>query len=285
VNEFYTLLIVAWIVYLSETIWWVRERQVVVTGMAIGEFRAHYGPVWLIAREHGFFCPRIIPPFTFSFLIGVVTPSRPGTSKDRVRATEAARTAMRLAARPMGVGEAIWAYVFVGIPLAIVLFGFLRTWLVLLALLLVMIVGALAAYRFAWRALRPADPHGWRSHAWLMAVSPLGTIRAADHLTRDALADYAPIVAVTTLARPEDATRIARLAYFDCGGGQQATTFNRDEYTLLAPLMAADVFAPPERESSQMCGYCPRCHTQLTRPSGVCPDCHTIGIVRFATNG
>lgn len=284
-SEFYTLLFVAWVVYLSETIWWVRERQVVLTGKTIGGFRAHYGPALLVTRDQGTFCPRFIPPFTCSFDLDTAGTRRAPVSADRARAVETARSAIEASARVRSIGELIWAYVFVGIPVIIAVFGFLRTWLLLAALLVALFVIALAAYRSAWRELHPAEPRGWRSHGFLMAISPLGVIRAADRLTRHALAEFAPMTAMTLLATREDAIRVARLAYFDGAGRDRPATFSREECTLIAPLLAADLFAPPERENAQMSGYCPRCHAQLTRATGPCPDCQTVGILRFATNG
>ncbi len=284
-NEFSTLLIVAWAVYLSETVWWVRDRQLVLTGRTIGAFRAHYGPRWLVSREQGTFCPRFIPPFEYSFAFDPGGARRSSRVKDPARVVHAARDVIEAAARLKLIGEAIFGYVFVVIPVVIALFGFLRTWIILLGLLVASILVAAFAYRSAWRRLYPSNPRGWRSHAALMVVSPLGTIRAADRLTRTALAEYAPMIALTMLATRGEAVRVARLAYFDSGTRETPPVFNRDDYALIAPLMAADVLAPPARENAEMRGYCPRCHAQLTHATGLCPDCHTIGIFRFASNG
>jgi hypothetical protein len=279
--EILVFLVVLWCVYLSDSVWWIRQDTVVLSGSRVGQFTAQAGPSLEIRDGTGFALTSLFPPFTYSFECAFYR----GNESTRSSPTDAqlerlATQALVLAAPLRRLGEGLWIYLFVVAPIVIATFGLARTWLVLVVILLLWLVAIVVMFRRAWRQLYAGTASAWKSDAILMVLSPLGAIRAADKLTRTALAASNPLQAASLVASPEEFCRLARLMYFD-------------QTALLPPALKEDVDrilqkrriralfdAAPAREPG-MTGFCPRCHTQVMRSSGNCPDCVELAVTPF----
>jgi hypothetical protein len=276
VTDSLVLIVVAWLVYVSDALWWVKPERVVLSGRTPGRLRAQLGPTYVLRGEGGVFLPRPTPPFDNHFEVDVTATGRKRSAEAIVAAAEAAVTA----ARPLlQLGAVLWCYCFVTAPLLIVTFGLSRVWPLLLIGLFALALIVVTCFARQWRVLRPQNPGGWKEHAVPMILSPVAAICAADTLTRSACASFDGLAVVAARAAGDDFIRIARLQYFSPEDATSAAT-SRLESIVDRSVLAA-ILKPPLPESEAMKGYCPRCHTQLVRESGDCPECHRIGIVPF----
>jgi hypothetical protein len=277
VTESLALIVVAWLVYVSDALWWVKPERVVLSGRTPGSLRAQLGPTHVLRGESGVFLPRLTPPFDNNFEVDVTATGRKRSAEAIVAAAETAI----IAARPLvHLGAVLWCYCFVITPVLIVTFGLPRLWLPVLIGLLTLAIIVVACFARQWRVLRPQNPGGWKEDAVPMILSPVAAICAADTLKRSACASFDGLAVVAALATRDDFIRIARLHYFSPGDGTAETS--RLESLVDVSVLAA-ILEPPLPESEEMRGYCPRCHTQLVRESGDCPECHRIGIIPFGS--
>ena len=272
-NDVLGLVLVAWIVYLWDAAWWVGPDSIVLTGRQASCMHVARGPRWVLRGDAGVFIPRLIPPFNYHLEVQPRMAAA-GGADDAV--IVAAAEAAFAAARPLlGLGAALWGFCFVAAPALMAAFGLKRVWIALAAVLFgaaILIVGVFAR---SWRRLYPHDRTGWRSHALPMILSPLAAICAADVLTRAACASFSGVAVAAALAPRDEFLRMARLYYFPVGGDDELKS------VLAAKGLTASLFVPPDRRDPDMVGFCPRCHTQLSRSSGMCPDCGDVAVVAF----
>ena len=155
--------------YVSDAVWWTTSNSLMLTGSRIGEFRAQLGPSLPLREGTGFFAPPLFPPFRHSFQFEL--DAQPDTGRKpakRASVERLAAQALSLAAPLRRLGEGLWIYLFVVVPLAIGSLGLIRTWAPLLALLALWLTAIVLTYRRSWRTLHEAHPSGWRSDAALM---------------------------------------------------------------------------------------------------------------------
>jgi hypothetical protein len=272
VTEVLGLVFVAWLVYVSDAVWWIKPDRIVLYGRRKGDWREQLGPQFVLRGEGGLFVPRIVPAFRHHFELDATSPGTRRWTEREIRA--AADRALR-AARPLHqLGTGLWIYCFAIAPLALAIVGLRRVWPAIVAGLFAAAIAIVRVFARAWPRLHPDNPGGWKSDAWPMILSPLAAICAADTLTRSVFASVNGLAVVRALATPEGFLRIARFYYF-----------NVDRNPALEALMARDledaVRTPPARSDTEMEGYCPRCHTQLARATGPCPECLDIQVVSF----
>ncbi len=266
------LVLVAWLVYISDALWWITPERVVLSGRRAGEMRAQLGPAYTIRGDNGVFVPRLAPPFERHFELDAAAE---GGKRAKDAAIVAAAEAAMDAAKPLDrLGAWLWWFCFGIAPALLIVFGLRRVWLPLLIALFTAATVIVMQFARAWRTLYPADRDGWKGHALPMILSPLAAICAADALTRRACAPFDGFAVLGVLAANDDFLRIARRYYFS------------PERHRLQPLVAARglegaLLEPPIRTGADMEGYCPRCHTQLIRSSGDCPECLDVPIVAF----
>ena len=210
-TEALALVVVAWIVYVSDALWWVKPERVILWGRTVGSLHAQFGPEYALRGDSGVFIPRLAPPFHINFEVDVTAPGRKAPAEDIVAAARAATVAARPLTR---LGILLWGYCFIVAPLLIVTVGLLRVWLPVLVGLFALAIVIVASFARQWRALRPRDPGGWKGEALPMILSPLAAICAADNLTRSACARFDGLAVVAALATRDDFVRIARLYYF-----------------------------------------------------------------------
>jgi hypothetical protein len=276
--EVVTLVGVLWCVYLSEIVWWTTDDHLILTGRRSGTFKGQYGPSLHLRDRQGFLAPSLVPPFAvlFECRLGGRSDTRPAARSLVERSVARALTAT-VPLRQLGAG--LWLYVFIVAPAVIVFFGLRRTWQPLVAVLAMWLLAIILTYRRSWTKLYPDRPGGWRNDAVLMALSPLGAIRAADRLSRNALADLSAMRVASVIASQDEFCRLARLVYFDIDARHDA---RQEIDRILEAERWAGIFVAPPAAESGMKGFCPRCHTQLLRDAGECPDCVGVLIRSFA---
>ena len=266
------LVAVAWLVYVSDALWWVGPDRIVLSGRDAGSMRAQLGPAFTLRQESGVFAPRLTPPFDHHFEVGA--PADAGRGSDEA-AIIAAATAAMTAVRPLQrLGAALWGFCFLVAPALMITLGLRRVWLVLVVVLFGSAIAIAACFARAWRSVHPREPGGWKNEVTPIILSPLAAICAGDTLTRKACASFSGLAVVGALATREEFLRIARFHYF--------APDNHALDALLSEKGLKDaLLQPPPRAGLEMEGYCPRCHTQLLRGIGDCPECRDVAIVPF----
>jgi hypothetical protein len=278
-TELLPLLVVLACVYVSDALWWTGERSLILTGRRPGEFRAHCGPTLPVRGGRGFFVSTLAPPFAYSFELDL--DDGPDRKADRATVERTTQQVLRLAAPLRRLGEGLWIFLFILVPLIVTTLGLSGTWMPLLAILLIWLVAIVVTYRRAWRTLHDGAS-GWKSDAMLMILSPPGAIRAADRLTRRALRPLGAMRVASVVADRDEWLRLARLHYFEEAAVSQAA---RGEIEAILRPDGIRALAMPPPQSPGMLGFCPRCHEQVLRESGECPDCLGIPIRAFASEG
>jgi hypothetical protein len=265
-------------IYVSECACWVENGAVLLTGLRKKRWRARVGPMLAMGRKGGF---SMIPPWpplsTATSWPGAMSIER-GIDLDlspRVR-KEAAKTIERFysVAEPLWIGSnAFWIFLFCVAPAIVYWRGLAATWPTLLLCGLAILGFILHMFWRAYGALFPDAAADRRSKTLLMGLSPLGAIRAVDHLAWRLLAGIHPLVAAVELCDRADAVRLARLMYFGPP--------NRDErirrFLEQSDLWDAVVAAPAGEPGAT--AFCPRCHAQYIRADGECSDCSGVVLV------
>jgi hypothetical protein len=250
-------------------------------GSRIGDFRAHKGASIELRDGKGFFLTTPLPPFRYAFECPITAESAAGAKRPKRSHTEQLVTqALSLASPLRRLGEGLWVYVFIVVPVTIATFGLLVVWLPLLLVLLVWLAVIVIMFRRSWLRLHPDKPAAWRSDAALMVLSPLGAIRVADRLTRSALADLGGLRVASVIAAPDEFCRLARLIYFDDDAPTDEGLKAEIDQIVESTRLRSKFDAAPTRDSG-MLGFCRRCHTQVMRADGTCPDCVTQPITPF----
>jgi hypothetical protein len=272
VTEVLGLVLVAWLVYVSDAVWWIKPDRIVLYGPAGCKLGAQLGPRFVLRGSSGLFIPGLFPAFHMHFEVDATSGAAQRTKeRDIVAVAEQACAAAR---RLHQLATILWVHCFVLAPALLVTFGLRRVWIFIIVGLFggaVVIVGFFAR---AWRFLYPSDSPGWKREVLPMVLSPFAAICAADTLTRPLFLSFNGLAVVRALATRQDFLRIVRFYYF-------RDDPNPAVHGLLARDVEDAVRTPPARAGMEMEGYCPRCHTQLTRLTGTCPECLDIEIVPF----
>ena len=211
---------------------------------------------------------------------------------DPVAALERARKIREASRRLRGSGATLFLLMFVGAPLATILFGIRVSILpVILTLFIVVMANTVAWFRLH-RAHFPLERYDRILHACIMPIAwPMGP-RAADLVCRHALDGFHPVAGLGLVdvrsrasaadplvrrllhelpPRPGDPTdpvvvahreRLRRAALSHLPGLELPSTIGRS--------------APEEVDGHR---YCPRCHAWYDDPVTTCPTCRDLPLV------
>jgi hypothetical protein len=273
-----TFFAIVLVVYAAECVYRVGNGAIVLSGARRGRWRARIGPMLTLGGKGGASVAPLLPP-----LATVALCADPGSSTDTAPLSKAAQkaAAKRIeqffdAAGAVWIGcNTLWVFVWCLAPAIVFFRGLAGTWPRLLLSGLVILGFILFTFWRAHRALYPDARAERRSQTMLMAVSPLGAIRAVDHLSRPLLAETHPLVAALSLCPRAESVRLARWLYF---------APDRRDADLRRFLDDADLWsavaAPPDAGDAGATAFCPRCHAQYVRSDGNCSDCSGVVLVK-----
>lgn len=194
------------------------------------------------------------------------------------------------------ISNLLWAYLIIGIPVGIYIYGFSRIVLYLLAIVLLFhlaIVGM--TFQTYWKI------RGRRDFSLFLRLlaSPFNSIRATDLLAKELLAEYHPFAVAAALLARERFLAYARRSrarvrhpLYDPDMSKAARDTDQwfKERIILdmersAKKMGikAEVLGKPETPDEEIgySSYCPRCHCFYEQEEGICADCADIKLVRL----
>jgi len=154
---------------------------------------------------------------------------------------------------------------------------------VAVVMVIIAVLTGIMFYR-AHKQLFPAEGTERFENVVKMILCPPVSIRAADILTRNLLADYSPVV----LAKLAGEQQFVRAYVLDLQHplrheisdetAEQTMRWAVDEQ--LNILKPEDLAAPSVREKDSI-SYCPRCRCQYVVSETDCPDCPGVALVAF----
>jgi hypothetical protein len=273
-----TFFAIVLVVYAAECVYRAGPGAVVLTGARRGGWRVRVGPMLTLGGKGGASMAPLLPP-----LATVALCHPPTSSSDPELLSKGAQKA---AAKRIDLFfdsvdavwiscNTLWIFVWSVAPAIVFWRGLAGTWRGLLLSGLGILGCILFTYWRAHRALYPDARAERRSQTILMGVSPLGAIRAVDHLSHRLLADTHPMVAAMALCPRAESVRLARWLYF--APDQRDESLRR---FLEAAGLWSDVVAPPGAGEAGATAFCPRCHAQYVRSDGTCSDCSGVMLVR-----
>jgi hypothetical protein len=273
-----TFFAIVLVVYVGECVYRVGNGAIVLSGARRGRWRARVGPMLTLGGKGGVSIAPLLPPLATASLC------HPSPSSDTDILSKAAQkaAAKRIdqffdAARSVWIGcNTMWMFVWCLAPAIVFFRGLAGTWRGLLLSGLGILGIILFTYWRAHRALYPDAKAERRSQVMLMAVSPLGAIRAVDHLSHRLLAEMHPLVAAMALCPRAESVRLARWLYFAPDHNNEGLRRFLESAGLLS-----DVIAPPEAGEAGATAFCPRCHAQYVRSDGTCSDCSGIELIEL----
>lgn len=194
----------------------------------------------------------------------------------------------------------LFAYLFLVVPLVVLLKGIVPTWPFLLVILLYFTSLISIEYWLLHRTLYPREREARWTRTLTMLISPPSAIRARDELSRDLLAAFDPVaVAKALCSRTEFEKLTARVIRAlehplptPSPGPQNDAALTEayfraelrralDAMLLEASEDPAYLSEVPERDSPDCHSYCPRCQAQYTEGAGTCADCPGLALQPF----
>jgi len=195
------------------------------------------------------------------------------------------------------MGVILFLFLFVFTPSLAFTFGLSPLIIPVAGVMVALAVEIAIMFHRAHKKLYPAESSERLESLIKMILCPPVSIRAADILTKNLLAEYSPIVLASVLPgsgeqqfvrgvildlkhplkhEVEDETAAQTIAW----------TANEQLNVCLAQvkkgryLKPEDLLAPTQREENSI-SYCPRCRCQFVVSEGECPDCPGVQIVGF----
>jgi hypothetical protein len=272
-----TFFAIVLVVYATECVYRVGHGAIVLSGARRGRWRARIGPMLTLGGKGGASIASLLPPLATVALCPLPTPPTDTDLLSKAAQKTAAKRLDRFfdAVDLVWIGcNTLWLFVWILAPAIVFWRGLAGTWRGLLLSGLGILGFTLFTYWRAHRALYPDARVERRSHTMLMAVSPLGAIRAVDHLAHRLLADTHPLVAAVALCPRAESVRLARWLYF--------APDRHDDHLrrfLESAELWADVIAAPDAGEAGVTAFCPRCHAQYVRSDGTCSDCSGVNLV------
>ncbi len=132
-----------------------------------------------------------------------------------------------------------------------------------------------------------------------MIVCPPVSMRAADVLTKNLLAEFSPVAVASVLGGPGDQQFVRSFVLdlqhplkheiTDAKAAETIDWMNAQQLrSCLSLIERVDRFksflGPTEREGESV-SYCPRCGVQFVLDEGECPDCPGVALVSFCDAG
>ena len=192
-----------------------------------------------------------------------------------------------------GLSTILFLFLFVFTPTLMSVYG-LMPLIIPVAVVMVMlaVLTGIMFYR-AHKQLFPSEGSERFEHLVKMILCPPVSIRAADVLTRNLLADYSPVVLAHVLAGSGE-QQFVRAFVLDLQHplkhevtdetAEQTMRWAVDEQLNICLgrfLEPDDLLAPSVREKDSI-SYCPRCRCQYVVRDTNCPDCPGVELIDWA---
>ena len=200
------------------------------------------------------------------------------------------------------VTNLLFVHLFVLSPALISIFGFRRSWLVLLLAALALTTTISVLFYRAHKRLFPRLEDERFSHFIIILLSPATAIRARDALTRSLFSFHHPLALTKMFCSHEkfreQAEHLVRQSRFPAGTlrslekstvGEIEGYWRKLQQTILEDFLLRNGLGPeqliePPTPTDEACvSYCPRCRSQFTSRDGVCNDCGGLKLQPLAT--
>jgi len=200
------------------------------------------------------------------------------------------------------IGVIRWAcslffvFMFLGVPALVTLYGLERLIIPLAAGILALGLQIVFLFFRAHRKLYPAESHERFENTVKMILCPPVSLRAADVLTRNLLAEYSSIVVANVLGSGQkfarefvlDLQHPLKHEVTDDNAAETIDWMNAAQLKACLEHVARDrktaaksLLHAAEREGDSV-SYCPRCELQFVVGAGdECPDCPGVVLVLF----
>ena len=195
------------------------------------------------------------------------------------------------------VGVILFLFLFVFTPSLAFSFG-LSPLIIPVAAVMVMLAVLIAImFHRVHKKLYPAESSERLESLVKMILCPPVSIRAADILTRNLLAQYSPIVLASVLPGSGE-QQFVRSVILDLKHPLRHEVSEADAEKTIGwtaseqlnvcleqvkkghYLKPEELLAPTQREENSL-SYCPRCHCQFVVGDGECPDCPGVELEKF----
>ena len=186
----------------------------------------------------------------------------------------------------------LFLFLFVVTPTLMSAYGLMPLIIpVAVVMVILAVITGIMFYR-AHKQLFPSEGSERFEHLVKMVLCPPVSIRAADVLTRNLLADYSPVVLASVLAGAGE-QQFVRAFVLDLQHPLKhevtdATAEQTMRWAVAEQLNIClerflepdDLLAPSVREKDSI-SYCPRCRCQYVVSSTDCPDCPGVELIAF----
>ena len=195
------------------------------------------------------------------------------------------------------MGLILFLFLFVLTPSLAFTYGFTPLIIPVAIVMVALAVEIAILFHRAHKKLYPAESSERLESLVKMILCPPVSIRAADILTRNLLAEYSPIVLANVLPGSGE-PQFVRAVILDLKyplkhevvdelaeqtiewTAREQLNVCLDEVNKGRYLKSEELLAPTQREENSV-GYCPRCRCQFVVREGECPDCPGVALVEF----
>ena len=195
------------------------------------------------------------------------------------------------------MGVILFLFLFVFTPGLAVAFGLAPLIIPVAGVMVALAVEIAIMFHRAHKKLYPAESSERLESVVKMILCPPVSIRAADILTKNLLAEYSPIVLASVLPGTGE-QQFVRSVILDLKHplghevsdepAQQTIAWTaREQLNVCLDhvkkgryLKPEELLAPTQREGNSI-SYCPRCRCQFVVSDGLCPDCPGVELVEF----
>jgi len=195
------------------------------------------------------------------------------------------------------MGLILFLFLFVLTPSLAFTYGFTPLIIPVAIVMVALAVEIAILFHLAHKKLYPAESSERLETLVKMILCPPVSIRAADILTRNLLAEYSPIILANVLPGSGE-PQFVRAIILDLKyplkhevvdelaeqtiewTAKEQLNVCLDQVKKGRYLKSEELLAPTQREENSI-GYCPRCRCQFVVREGECPDCPGVALVEF----
>ena len=198
------------------------------------------------------------------------------------------------------ISNFLFAYLFFIVPAVLWYFGLRRSWIELLAGLLLLTTTAAILFYRAHKALYPEADEERFTHSILILLSPATAVRARDALSRPLLEAFHPLVVARVLVPATQFNEFARRTLLEIrhpclpicptdetgprlteDQGRAALRQEVEQFLHREGINPADLLKPPRPADESCRSFCPRCQAQFVATQGICADCGGLPLSAF----